>query len=117
MGIRRNRETLYRRINERCEAMFRAGLPGEVRRLWEAGYSPRDPGLRAIGYREFFIEDEGNYRISEDLAAVETLTAMNSRRYAKRQISFFASVPDVIRVDAENAEARITEELKSFLRV
>jgi tRNA dimethylallyltransferase len=92
IGLERPREELYRRINERCAAMFRAGLPAEAAGLWEKGYTPKDPGLRAIGYREFFTGDvPGTYRFSEDLAAVEALIAQNSRRYAKRQITYFAS--------------------------
>jgi tRNA A37 N6-isopentenylltransferase MiaA len=77
--------------------MFARGLPDEVRNLHEAGYTPRDPGLRAIGYREFFVEDEsssekGAYRLSQDLDGVQALVAQNSRRYAKRQVTFFASM-------------------------
>ena len=95
VGLRWPREELYQRINARTAAMFRAGLPGEVKRLFEAGYTPADPGLRAIGYREFFVQDDAGWRLSEDLAAVEALIAQNSRRYAKRQITFFASLPGV----------------------
>jgi tRNA dimethylallyltransferase len=85
--------------------MFRAGLAAEVKRLYEAGYTPADPGLRAIGYREFFVEEAGFYgsaaswRLSQDLAGVEALVAQNSRRYAKRQITFFSSLPDVNWID------------------
>jgi tRNA dimethylallyltransferase len=116
IGLTRSREELYRRIDGRCAAMFRAGLPAEVGRLWEAGYSPRDPGMRAIGYREFFVEPSpGAFRISEDLASVQTLTARNSRRYAKRQISYFASLPGVTWISAgDNPAARIREELDLF---
>ena len=99
VGLRRNREELYHRINERTAAMFRAGLSEEVRRLYDAGYNPADPGLRAIGYREFFVEEYGSWRLSLDLAGVEALIAQNSRRYAKRQITFFASLPDVSWID------------------
>ena len=101
IGLRWPREELYRRINERTAAMFRAGLPDEVSRLFEAGYTPADPGLRAIGYREFFVQDDcnGSWRLSEDLAAVEALVAQNSRRYAKRQITFFSSLPGVEWID------------------
>jgi tRNA dimethylallyltransferase len=103
LGLRRPREELYRRINERCAAMFRGGLFEEVRRLRDSGYGPGDPGLRAIGYREFFIEDgEGHAALSEDLAAVKELVAMNSRRYAKRQIVYFASIPGVRWIDSIN---------------
>jgi tRNA dimethylallyltransferase len=96
IGISRPREELYQRINARCAAMFKQGLPDEVRNLYEAGYTPRDPGLRAIGYREFFVEDppgSGVYRLSRDMEGVQALVAMNSRRYAKRQITFFSSLP------------------------
>ena len=104
IGIKRNREELYRRITMRTAAMFKAGLPGEVRKLFDAGYSPADPGLRAIGYREFFIEEMHNekgrsWHLSEDLAGVEALVAQNSRRYAKRQITFFASIPESLWID------------------
>jgi len=117
-GIFRHREELYRRINTRCAAMFRQSnlsqseisqgdisptLPDEVRRLFNAGYTPRDPGLRAIGYREFFIEDEpGIFRISQDLTGVQALVAQNSRHYAKRQITFFNSLPDAKWIKAGN---------------
>ena len=100
IGLRRNREDLYRRINERTAAMFNAGLADEVRRLYEAGYTPEDPGLKAIGYKEFFVEDEGKtWRLSADMDGVQALVAQNSRRYAKRQITFFASLSDVKWVD------------------
>jgi tRNA dimethylallyltransferase len=99
--------------------MFRRGLPAEVRGLWEAGYGPDDPGMKAIGYREFFAgegpesvstpEPEGRQEQrprqrldrcppSADTAAVEALVARNSRRYAKRQICYFASMPGVKRI-------------------
>ena len=115
-GLRRNREDLYRRVNERTAAMFRAGLPEEVRRLYEAGYTPSDPGLRAIGYREFFVEDPGGvWRLSEDMAGVEALIAQNSRRYAKRQITFFASLPDVKWIDCGEDNDEAAREIRHLL--
>jgi tRNA dimethylallyltransferase len=118
IGLQRDREELYRRIDRRCAAMFRAGLPEEVRGLWDAGYGPRDPGMKAIGYREFFAEPSpGEFRFSGDLPAVQDLVARNSRRYAKRQICYFASLPDVTWISAEdNPARRIREELEAFFR-
>jgi tRNA dimethylallyltransferase len=102
VGLRRNREELYRRINGRTAAMFSAGLAAEVRRLYEAGFTPENPGLKAIGYREFFVRDPGGaWRLSEDLSGLEALVTQNSRRYAKRQITFFASIPNVKWIDCE----------------
>jgi tRNA dimethylallyltransferase len=118
IGLSRPREELYRRINLRCAAMFRQGLADEARRLYEAGYTPDDPGLRAIGYREFFVEDAdspGGWRLSQDMAGVEALVAQNSRRYAKRQITFFASIPDVIWIEPGNDDAETAGRIRGEL--
>ncbi|MDR1986883.1 MAG: tRNA (adenosine(37)-N6)-dimethylallyltransferase MiaA [Treponema sp.] len=119
LGLKRDREDLYRRIDARCAQMFRAGLPEEVRRLFDAGYSPKDPGLRAIGYKEFFVEPEpGVFQLSTDLAGVETLVARNSRRYAKRQGAYFASIPGLTWIAAsQDPVRRIQQQLERFLDV
>jgi len=114
-GLRRSREELYRRINERTAAMFRDGLAAEVRRLYEAGFTPENPGLKAIGYREFFVRDPGGaWRLSEDFAGLEALVAQNSRRYAKRQITFFASIPGVKWIDCEGDTMPDLSEILDF---
>jgi len=110
-GLSRPREELYRRINDRCAAMFSRGLCDEVRRLHDKGYTPRDPGLRAIGYREFFVQDETGYRLSRDIAGVQALVAQNCRRYAKRQITFFASLPGARWVEAGSEDTETAEKL------
>jgi tRNA dimethylallyltransferase len=107
IGLSRPRDELYRRINARCDQMFKQGLAGEVKRLFEAGYTPNDPGLRAIGYREFFIEDlenPGKWRLSQDIDGVQALVSQNSRRYAKRQITFFTGLPDVKWIECASSE-------------
>ncbi|MDR3335894.1 MAG: tRNA (adenosine(37)-N6)-dimethylallyltransferase MiaA [Treponema sp.] len=122
IGLKRPREEVYRRIDLRCQQMFREGLPGEVQRLWEEGLRPGDPGIKAIGYREFFLEDrEGRWRQREDLAGVEAIVARNSRRYAKRQITYFAMLPGVRWISAgstpgeDDGAERIRRELTVFL--
>jgi tRNA dimethylallyltransferase len=117
LGLAREREDLYRRIDTRCAQMFHEGLAEEVRRLFDAGYGPEDPGMRAIGYKEFFVEYKpGMFRLSTDLSGVETLVARNSRRYAKRQITYCASIPGLTWILASDVR-RIREELGRFLRV
>ena len=117
-ALSRPRDELYSRINARCQAMFRQGLPEEVSRLFEAGCTPRDPGLRAIGYREFFVEEpdaEGKgwqYRLSLDIDGVQALVAQNSRRYAKRQCTFFANIPNVKWLDASDSEDKTVNEIR-----
>jgi len=90
IGLMRDREELYQRIDSRVEGMFRQGLPEEVARLVALGYREEDPGMRGIGYREFFLLGRiGCFTLSQ----VKTEIQKNSRRYAKRQITFFKSLP------------------------
>ncbi len=77
------REVLYDRINRRAEKMFEAGLVDEVRSL--SAY--RDmPALRTVGYREVFDYLDGRISLDESLSLVQR----NSRRYAKRQLTYFS---------------------------
>jgi tRNA dimethylallyltransferase len=121
IGLSRPREELYRRINERCAQMFKLGLAEEVRSLYEAGYTPNDPGLRAIGYREFFVEDlttrewSGGWHLSQDIDGVQALVAQNSRRYAKRQLTFFANIPGVKWIECGGDEAETAENIRHEL--
>jgi len=108
IGLTRPREELYHRINLRCAQMFKQGLPDEVRALYEKSYTPNDPGLHAIGYREFFIEsaeEPGKWRFSNDNDGVQALIAQNSRRYAKRQITFFTGIPNVQWIEPAQSDA------------
>ena len=92
IGLVRDRAELYDRINQRVEAMFKAGLPEEYKKLRAMGYSSACPGLSAIGYREFSIMEElGSLTLND----VKELIKQNSRNYAKRQITFFKALPDV----------------------
>jgi tRNA dimethylallyltransferase len=91
VGLDRPRDELYRRIDDRVDLMFSRGLLDEVRGLLEMGYGPRDPGMRGIGYREFFQMQKGCL----DTTQVKALIRRNTRRYAKRQLTFFRTVPMV----------------------
>jgi tRNA dimethylallyltransferase len=103
IGLYRPRNVLYQRINHRCECMFHAGLADEVHALYDAGYTPADPGLRAIGYREFFEETTpGSFRLVADEGTVPERVAQNCRHYAKRQTTYFQSMPDVLWIDADD---------------
>ena len=83
--LTRLRAELYERINRRVGQMFADGLPEEWKRLCANGCTADSPGMRAIGYAEFFRSDNPN--------EVKELIQKNSRRYAKRQITFFQKIP------------------------
>ena len=69
--------------------MFDAGLVAEVKGLMRRGYTAGDPGMRGIGYREFFDMRTGCFGGNDVREAIKR----NSRRYAKRQMTFFRSLP------------------------
>jgi tRNA dimethylallyltransferase len=92
LGLDRPRPELYSRIEARVDAMFEQGLEEEVRALLRNGYHAQSPGLQGIGYSEFFpwlVDGEG------DREQVRRSIALHSRRYAKRQLTFFRSLPGV----------------------
>jgi tRNA dimethylallyltransferase len=110
LGLARERPELYRRIDARVEGMFTAGLIREVAELLARGYGPKDPGLRGIGYREFFLMQRGCWTLSGLREAIQR----DSRRFAKRQITFFKSLPGVEWLPAGEPE-RIARRIAGFL--
>jgi len=110
MGLRRERSDLYSRIEQRVERMFREGLVGEVSSLLKMGLGFEDPGMRGIGYREFFELRKG----CTTLETVKQLIKRNSRRYAKRQITFFKSLAGVHWMDSEEVDSAYAL-IQSFL--
>lgn len=81
------REKLYKRIDARVDQMVLAGLWDEFRSLREKGYNEASPGLNCVGYRELFAVERGTCSLGDALEEIKR----NSRRYAKRQITWFNS--------------------------
>ncbi len=112
IGIGLEREKLCVRIDSRVREMFRAGLLEEVQGLLDQGFSPECKGFEAIGYRQAVSCLDGQISLEE---AVER-TCMDTRRYAKRQMTWFRKEPDLHWVSApgESREAVVkAEELLS----
>ncbi|UOQ93373.1 tRNA (adenosine(37)-N6)-dimethylallyltransferase MiaA [Halobacillus shinanisalinarum] len=84
IGLEMDRELLYIRINSRVDQMIEDGLVSEVRSLYERGLEGYQ-SMSAIGYKEFIPYFKGEYELDR---AVELLKR-NSRRYAKRQYTYF----------------------------
>lgn len=85
VGLMRSREDLYERINTRVDEMFARGLLDEVRLLCERGHKGALRRLRPLGYIEALDHLEGGIELEEAIG----LTKQNSRRYAKRQTTWF----------------------------
>lgn len=99
IGLQRPREELVVRIDGRVDAMRAAGFADEVRALLARGFAPACPGLRGIGYRE--LAAAGGMASAEVWEAIRRST----RRYAKRQMTFFRSLPDVTWIHADDRRA------------
>jgi tRNA dimethylallyltransferase len=85
VGLNWNRKKLYERINKRVELMMQSGLIDEVKMLQEKGYTSTLNALQTVGYKEVF--DHLNNKI--DYNRMVELIKQNSRRYAKRQLTWF----------------------------
>ncbi len=83
----RPREELYQRINLRVHQMIELGLEEEVRGLWAHRHLK---ALQSVGYQELFKHMEGVYSLDEAVSEIQK----NSRRYAKRQMTWFRNQID-----------------------
>jgi tRNA dimethylallyltransferase len=95
VGLTIDRDVLYDRIDARVDRMMTMGLLGEVERLLKAGLRSALTATQAIGYKEFVpvIED------GADLDAAVSAVKQASRRYAKRQLSWFRADPRIAWID------------------
>jgi tRNA dimethylallyltransferase len=111
IGLYISREMLYKRINKRVEIMINSGFVNEVKRLLVMGYSPELKSMQSIGYRHIVNFIEGHCTWDE---TVRTLKR-DTRRYAKRQMTWFKADPEVIWKEPEALED-IKELIKKFLQ-
>lgn len=108
-GMLWNRDELYERINLRVDIMLQQGLVKEVQELLEKeGFSKT--ALQGLGYKEVveYLEEKISY---EDM--IEKIK-METRRYAKRQMTWFNRNKDIIWLDAKNKEVLVKEVLKQL---
>jgi tRNA dimethylallyltransferase len=95
IGLRRDRENLYRQINHRVDEMFDSGLVEEVERLLSRGYHEDLPSMRGLGYRQVVGYLRGKYSLQEAIVLVKR----DTRHYAKRQMTWFRKERHVQWVD------------------
>ena len=92
IGLTCDREQLYSRINQRCQQMIDVGLEEEVRNLMERGYARSLKSLGSIGYRHMINYLEGEWSLPE----MTELLMRDTRRYAKRQYTWFSKIQDLL---------------------
>lgn len=110
IGLIRERQWLYERINLRAELMLEGGLIEEVENLLTMGYGRELKPMQAIGYRHVaeFLAGERNRQETLELLARDT------RRYAKRQLTWFQADPEIVWFRPEQL-AEISAIIKRYL--
>ena len=112
IGLRyRNRENLYERIGRRVDAMAEAGLPEEARAVRQQGLTAT--AAQAIGYKELYDWMDGTLPLEEALENLKRST----RRYAKRQLTWFGADARIrwIEPDALHAGETVTEQAMKII--
>lgn len=99
IGLRRDRATLYRRINTRVDQQFQEGLVEETKQ-W-MGLSPLLPAMRALGYKQIIPYLQGVRTLNEAIEHVKR----DTRHYAKRQMTWFSADQNIIWIDLKEGES------------
>jgi tRNA dimethylallyltransferase len=105
-----DRQNLYRNIDTRADYMIEAGLLKETEELLEQGYSPDLKPLKSLGYRHMVNYLRGVWSLDE---AIQNLKR-DTRRYAKRQITWFRADQKMIWTDPNDID-KAAEKIKAFL--
>lgn len=92
IGLTRDREELYRRIDERVDQLIKLGLVGEIEGLLEKGLTENSISMKGIGYKEIISYLHGAYDLEEAIRLVKR----NTRHYAKRQLTWLRRYPDML---------------------
>jgi tRNA dimethylallyltransferase len=107
-GLKWSREKLYDRINQRVDNMIEAGLVEEVKSILESGHSKELQSLNTVGYKEIINYLDGEWSLEK---AVEKIK-ISTRRYAKRQITWFKRWEFIHWMEAEELS---TTEMKKLI--
>lgn len=106
IGLESDREIMYDRINQRVELMFEAGLVEEVKQLLP--HKDRN-ALQTVGYRELFDYFEGKYTLEFAKEQIK----QNTRRFAKRQMTWFKLTENAVWFDYETDKNEIIQSIDS----
>ncbi len=114
MCIAREREDIYRRINERVETMFDKGLVDEVKSLLENSEGLSKQAKQALGYKEVIQYLDGGLTLDD----AKDMVKQSTRRFAKRQMTWFRSFPDVqwLEADEHAGPGSISDEIIAILK-
>ncbi|MGE5246977.1 MAG: tRNA (adenosine(37)-N6)-dimethylallyltransferase MiaA [Verrucomicrobiota bacterium] len=105
------RDALYRRIDDRTERMFREGLLNEVRELLRRGYGRELKPMKGLGYRQAIACLLDGVGVADAVGS----TKRDTRRYAKRQMTWLSAEADLVRLAPEGARREAHRRITMFL--
>jgi tRNA dimethylallyltransferase len=108
IGLNGEREKIYKRINKRVDLMIEKGLLAEAQKLYP---NKELNALQTVGYRELFSFFEE--KITKDEAILEI--KKNTRRFAKRQLTWFKKDPNIYWFDFETDTTKILKKIEDFI--
>ena len=112
VGLNPPREELYRRIDERVRRMFDAGLVEEIRRLLARGIPSSAKPFEAIGYRHVIADLDSSTAREDTIRIIQR----DTRRYAKRQMTWFRKESEVTWFDGPGNSDEIKNRVLQFLK-
>lgn len=99
------REKLYERIRQRVDLMIESGLEKEINSLVQKGYNQNSPGMKAIGYSEWFESEY--FKGNKDIAEIVENIKHHSCKYAKKQYTYIRDINEGIVIDYNGTEEDI----------
>ncbi|NMB27126.1 MAG: tRNA (adenosine(37)-N6)-dimethylallyltransferase MiaA [Tissierellia bacterium] len=114
IGLTMDRAKLYSRINRRVDLMLEEGLIDEVRKLMDMGYGKDLVSMQGIGYKEIISYLEGETKLDETIEMLKR----NTRRYAKRQLTWFRRDNRIKWIDINKYDSieKISETIISYIK-
>jgi tRNA dimethylallyltransferase len=112
VGLNPSRTELYRRIDDRVHHMFALGLVDEVRQLLANGIPRSAKGFEAIGYRHILADLDSCIDREETIRIIQR----DTRRYAKRQMTWFRNQPNVTWFNGPGDDEEIKNKVRQFVQ-
>lgn len=111
-GLRLPRDILYQRIEQRVDHMMKLGLAEEARRIYEQGFDRSLPAMQSIGYKQLFDYFEGQGSLEDAVTRIKQET----RRFAKRQETWFKRNQDIEWIDISAGASAATAQIEQTIR-
>lgn len=113
IGLMRNRREIYNRIDQRVDKMIKDGLVDEVRQLLKRRYPQTIKPFQSLGYKQILSYLQGDVSLDEAVRLIKR----NTKRYGKRQLTWFKKDSEIRWFNLPNQSSNIKEAIKKFLKI